>query len=523
METSLIAPFAAASAQVLAGPNVHVAAHAPLLQLEPLDGDGRRRAARASASRSRRARRPARDAGALPREPRAARVRRARLRRRRRRGGAHHRRPARRRARTRCDPALVPGEHRLLAPLRRPPALTRPRGDDQEPTARLARSPQEHLHAFLRSLDAKAEGLPDGFVAQLRTALRHYGIESLDRTPGAGGGVLPALPRPAAGAAGAGRRARDPRPPARARTRSPGRAGPASARRSTGSPRRPDGRDPVVADLARAGALRVLRRARDRRRARRGLRGGGRRPRRARASDPERADRDARIAALVACPQPLAPMLARRMADAAPAAAARAAGGDGAPLLPRARARAVRRDDRRRPPAPHARATGTRGRRGTSRRPSWTWPSCPPPCAPSPTWAAALPAGELAVADFYVACRRRRRTGRARRADPARCSQASRCRRACIGSSSARRRPAPGGRCRPWTALTFRPATAAWSRTTVLRGLHPMMSHRLRLARLSRVRARPAARRRGRLPVPRRRAREPARTSGCSRSPRCAT
>ena len=38
------------------------------------------------------------------------------------------------------------------------------------------------------------------------------------------------------------------------------------------------------------------------------------------AEDPERPDRDARLAALVACPQPLAPSLVRRMADAQPAA-----------------------------------------------------------------------------------------------------------------------------------------------------------------------------------------------------------
>jgi hypothetical protein len=37
METSLVAPFRGRVRHVLAGPNVHVAAHAPLLQLEPLD------------------------------------------------------------------------------------------------------------------------------------------------------------------------------------------------------------------------------------------------------------------------------------------------------------------------------------------------------------------------------------------------------------------------------------------------------------------------------------------------------
>jgi acetyl/propionyl-CoA carboxylase alpha subunit/acetyl-CoA carboxylase carboxyltransferase component len=43
-------------------------------------------------------------------------------------------------------------------------------------------SPQEHLFAFLRSLDAEAEGLPARFVAHLERALAHYGVEGLERT-----------------------------------------------------------------------------------------------------------------------------------------------------------------------------------------------------------------------------------------------------------------------------------------------------------------------------------------------------
>ena len=37
METSLVAPFSGRVRQVLVSANVHVASHAPLLQLEPLD------------------------------------------------------------------------------------------------------------------------------------------------------------------------------------------------------------------------------------------------------------------------------------------------------------------------------------------------------------------------------------------------------------------------------------------------------------------------------------------------------
>lgn len=45
------------------------------------------------------------------------------------------------------------------------------------------RSPREHLHAFLRSLDVDAEGLPASFQHKLRRALAHYDVPDLDRTP----------------------------------------------------------------------------------------------------------------------------------------------------------------------------------------------------------------------------------------------------------------------------------------------------------------------------------------------------
>ena len=47
----------------------------------------------------------------------------------------------------------------------------------------LLQSPQEHLYAWLRSLDAETEGLPEAFVRKLRRALAYYGIDSLERTP----------------------------------------------------------------------------------------------------------------------------------------------------------------------------------------------------------------------------------------------------------------------------------------------------------------------------------------------------
>ncbi len=46
----------------------------------------------------------------------------------------------------------------------------------------LVRSPQEHFFAYLRSLDPAREGLPETFVADLRRAVAHYGVHSLEPT-----------------------------------------------------------------------------------------------------------------------------------------------------------------------------------------------------------------------------------------------------------------------------------------------------------------------------------------------------
>ena len=45
------------------------------------------------------------------------------------------------------------------------------------------RSPQEHFFAYLRSLDADREGLPARFVADLRRALAHFQVKSLEPDP----------------------------------------------------------------------------------------------------------------------------------------------------------------------------------------------------------------------------------------------------------------------------------------------------------------------------------------------------
>ena len=44
-------------------------------------------------------------------------------------------------------------------------------------------SAEAYLHSYLRMLETGGEGLPPAFVAALRRALSHYGVETLDRSP----------------------------------------------------------------------------------------------------------------------------------------------------------------------------------------------------------------------------------------------------------------------------------------------------------------------------------------------------
>ena len=168
METSLTAPFAGRVRRVLTTTNVQVPAHTPLLQLEAIEVE----AAEQTADRVD----FAVEAGDAP-DP-LDRLRWTLL------GydvsGDEVRRSL---AALREAPAtaeLLTGEHRLLDVFSDVRALSRARHD---PERELLHSPQEYLHAFLRSLDAKAERLPERFVTLLERALSHYGVESLDRTP----------------------------------------------------------------------------------------------------------------------------------------------------------------------------------------------------------------------------------------------------------------------------------------------------------------------------------------------------
>ena len=183
MESSLTAPFRGRVKEVLVGENVHVAAQAPLLALEPTDGAGPTTAGGERVSFE------------FEDEPVAV--------------------PQRCQDNLRrmqwlllgydidatdvdrtiadlhgacadplsCDPTLIPGEHRLIGMFADLSAVSRSRTYDEEGESELLQSPQEHLYAWLRSLDAAAEGLLPRFVAQLERALGHYGIHSLERTP----------------------------------------------------------------------------------------------------------------------------------------------------------------------------------------------------------------------------------------------------------------------------------------------------------------------------------------------------
>jgi acetyl/propionyl-CoA carboxylase alpha subunit/acetyl-CoA carboxylase carboxyltransferase component len=304
METSLTAPFRGRVRQVLAGTNVHVAAREPLVALEPLDSGvppaaGERIALTASA--------PAPTAGeplrwlewlVLGYDLDAHDVERLVA------GLDDH-------------AELIAGEHRLLRMFADLQALSRPRHDEADPDTPWLRSPQEHLHAWLGSLDAERARLPEPFLELLRAALAHYGVAGLERTP--------ALEEACYRLFLAQARAGTARPAILAILER--RLDHVFAHREdAGESFREaldhlilatEGRDPVVADLAREVRYHyfdapVIVAARGRVYAEMGSHIA------ALAEDPARPDREARIAPLVACPRPLAALLTERMASATP-------------------------------------------------------------------------------------------------------------------------------------------------------------------------------------------------------------
>ncbi|TNF72185.1 MAG: ATP-grasp domain-containing protein [Acidobacteria bacterium] len=82
-----------------------------------------------------------------------------------------------------ADPEMREREEEILAIFVDICSLFRrhPAGDELDDGGRL--SAAEYFQTYLREIDALAENLPQGFVAKLRRALAHYGVEDLERTP----------------------------------------------------------------------------------------------------------------------------------------------------------------------------------------------------------------------------------------------------------------------------------------------------------------------------------------------------
>ena len=317
MESSYVAPFRGRVREVMAAPNVHLSAQAPVVRIEALDGVAPE-AVNAKLDFAR-LRVQALEAPGRCRDN-LTRLERLTL--------GYDIEPVEVRRiiadlhgdcsdMIACDPALIPGEHRLLGMYADLRALTHPERELAEPGEDLLRSPQEHLHEYLRALDARAVGLPEHFIVRLERALAHYGVLGLERTAAledacyrlflsdqrdttSRAAMLAILDRRLEQAdelvGYVGEDFRD-----------------ALSRLIAAT----QGRDQVLADLARETRFRyfdepLIAAARERTYAEM------EEHLEALAGQPDAADRDGRIAALVSCPRPLAPLLSRRMSSAPP-------------------------------------------------------------------------------------------------------------------------------------------------------------------------------------------------------------
>ena len=89
------------------------------------------------------------------------------------------------------DPQLLTREAEILQIFADVSALWRnrrvpgesPADDEAAVDDEAARNPQEYMHAYLRSRDADAEGLPESFRIKLRRTLAHYGVRDLEPSP----------------------------------------------------------------------------------------------------------------------------------------------------------------------------------------------------------------------------------------------------------------------------------------------------------------------------------------------------
>jgi acetyl/propionyl-CoA carboxylase alpha subunit/acetyl-CoA carboxylase carboxyltransferase component len=82
------------------------------------------------------------------------------------------------------DPALLQGEIEALGVFADLAELSRARPSVQESDLadEVVHSPREHFHRYLRSLDAEREGLPESLRRSLERALGHYGVQGLERS-----------------------------------------------------------------------------------------------------------------------------------------------------------------------------------------------------------------------------------------------------------------------------------------------------------------------------------------------------
>src|SRR6185312_7431990 len=55
--------------------------------------------------------------------------------------------------------------------------------EEKEHVEHRVHSPREHFHTYLQSLDVERGALPEQFRTKLGRVLRHYGVDSLDRSP----------------------------------------------------------------------------------------------------------------------------------------------------------------------------------------------------------------------------------------------------------------------------------------------------------------------------------------------------
>ena len=461
METSLTAPFRGRVREVLTSANMQVGARAPLVRLEPLDvgpvAAGGERIAFDGAA-------PAGDLGRLENLILGYDVD-----------------DAEARAIIAASDGPLEAEHRLLSLFADVRALSRPgRGaDEPDDDDDLERSPREHLHAFLRSLNAGAEGVPEHYAELLCRALRHYGVTSLDRSPaledacyrlflaqgraeGAVAIVLAILDRrldrTSELAGHLGDDLRD-----------------ALDRLVLAT----TGRDAIVADLAREVRFAyydapVIDAAKER------IYAGAERTLAALADDPDGPEREERIAALVACPEPLAPKITRAMPGAAPELR------DALLEATTRRFYRIRTLEGFTPDGSFL--TARYQHEGPPRRLATAFVDLEELAETTVAfarWATRIRADEVAVADFYA-----QHAGPMPDGD----ALAERLHAALAGVSlpaSVRRivvTVAAPGTDRGMSAITpftFRPGPDGLYEDVMLRGLHPMMSHRLRLARLS--------------------------------------